>query len=649
MCATTIGTEELEFLALRAHFHLTVISRTDRSILVSSSYGASLSRRRTSILVYDRNYKGKGLLNSNTARLSKAQEQEATKNKMASPLSFQNYTSQSPPSQRKNHHHGQWPLFRNFTSYILAGALLVLVVRGIYIGTQESVLFLPSHHWKNNDHDFLMSSTNHASQSKQKDPAKHKSPIQTDPQENHNHTTLVRVMQDQKQSMPYKRFHEFPIAEFHKSKLKGRKLYTTAYEEATVLGASSSWFIPQKHCVPLHDRSNASCCAETVAISLDQDDHHIINTVDSLDIADLSLEKYYNRRGLRFFSTEGKQQLGLDTSVFPCLQPGTIFHIDNHGNLLEEFFTQLLPNITVPFVIITTESDADSPFRFGERLGTEKKLLKWYGQSPLLNRIPKNKHYDLAVSKLESFPLGLAKWFEQSRLLNRYLELRNNANPFSGVQMERWTNASVWKVLDDPNATSTAIDNAFYDTLFVKFGVSRYSKSWRRPLLDFLCDNVTANPRRDSISCTSSQMSNLEIYQAGSQYLFGISPKGMGWDCYRTYELLILGIIPIVPARPGGTHKQFENLPVLELDMSAIYKMSKRQMLEAMRDYIQSDAFVKADFAKGWERLFLRYRRRHILKTTGRDKDIVVDPNTGREFYQAWKYSVVQGSFARDK
>ena len=373
------------------------------------------------------------------------------------------------------------------------------------------------------------------------------------------------------------------------------------------------------------------------------------NTVDSLDIADLCLEKYHNRDGLRFFSTEGKQQLGLDTLVFPCLQPGTIFQIDNHGNLLEEFFTQLLPNITVPFVIITNESDADSPFSFGERLGTEQKLLKWYGQSPLLTNIPKNEHYDLAVSKFESFPLGLAKWFEQSRLFNRYLELRNYANPFSGVQMERWTNASVWKVLDDPNATSTAIDNAFYDTLFVKFGVHEYAKLWRGPLWDFLCDIVTANPRRDSISCTSSQMSNVEIYRAGSQYLFGISPKGAGWDCYRTYEWLILGIIPIVPARPGGTHKQFENLPVLELDMSAIYRMSKRQLLEAMRDYIQSDAFVKADFAKGWERLFLRYRRRHILKTTGRDKDIVVDPNTGREFYQAWKYSVVQGSFARDK
>ena len=476
----------------------------------------------------------------------------------------------------------------------------------------------------------------------------------TDDKKDHNHATLVGVIQDEKQSTPKlepaianKRFHEFPIAEFHQSKLKGRKLYTSAFEEATVLNASSSsWFVPQKHCLPLQDRSNASCCAETVAISLDQDDHHIINTADSLDIADLSLEKYGDRNGLRFFSTQGKQQLGLDTSVFPCLQPGTIFHIDNHGNLLDEFFIQLLPNITVPFVILTTKSDADSPFRFGERLGTEPKLLKWYGQSPLLTNIPKNEHYDLAVSKLESFPLGLTVRFEQSRLLNRYLELRNYTNPFSGVQLERWTNASVWKVLDNPNATSGAIDNAFYDTLFVKFGVNGNSQPWRRPLWDYLCDTVSANPRRDSISCNSSQTSTLEIYRAGSPYLFGMSPMGMGWDCYRTYELLILGIIPIVPARPGGTHRQFENLPVLEFNMSAIPNMSKRQLLQEMRDYIQSDAFVKADFAKGWERLFLRYRRRHVLKTTGRDKDIVVDPHTGREFYQAWRYSVVQGSFA---
>jgi hypothetical protein len=58
-----------------------------------------------------------------------------------------------------------------------------------------------------------------------------------------------------------------------------------------------------------------------------------------------------------------------------------------------------------------------------------------------------------------------------------------------------------------------------------------------------------------------------------------------------------------------------------------------------MKDYIRSEAFQNTTFAAGWERLFLKYWRRQLLKDTGREKDILRDEQ-GREYYQAWKYTL---------
>jgi hypothetical protein len=46
---------------------------------------------------------------------------------------------------------------------------------------------------------------------------------------------------------------------------------------------------------------------------------------------------------------------------------------------------------------------------------------------------------------------------------------------------------------------------------------------------------------------------------------FVLSPPGRGWDCYRTYEAILAGAIPIV-RREGLASKVVEGLPVLMVD-----------------------------------------------------------------------------------
>ena len=430
-------------------------------------------------------------------------------------------------------------------------------------------------------------------------------------------------------------FHEIPAEEFRPSKLKHDKiLYTTSFFEATVLTKSPE-IKPRKIC-------QASCCAETVSISLEQDDHHIINTVDGPDLADVLYKNHPQPGYLEFFASE------LTEEILPCLQPGTIIHLTTSGDL-SGFFETIRPKITVPYILITSETDLDSPIARTARLETDNLLLQWYGSNPLARNLPNSV---AAKQKFTAFPLGLSKWHDQSRLLTRYLELRNFTNPFSGDQKKRWTEATALRNLNlsaTAGLDQVAIDNLFYDTALLKFGINPelppvYKK--RQSMFETLCDKIHANARRDNVTCSMAgyNVGNPGIlrtdivYNAASQYLFGLSPEGAGWDCYRTYELLLLGVIPIVAARGGGSHGVFDDLPVIELEMLHQKNRTRAEYLQIMQDYVQSPKFLNTDFETAWERLFLRYWRRHVLKMANRDGDIWTDAY-GREFYQAWKYT----------
>ena len=426
-------------------------------------------------------------------------------------------------------------------------------------------------------------------------------------------------------------FHEIPAKEFLPSKLKDEKvLYTTSFSEATVL-TKSPHIKPRKIC-------QETCCAETVSISLEQDDHRIINTMDGSDLADLRYQRHHLQPHYEEFFASNMTE-----AILPCLQPGTIIQV--HTLRLSEFFEKFRPKIDVPYVLITSESDLDSlkMKSHAERLRTDKFLLQWYGSNPLARNIPTDAQSKL---KFTAFPLGLSKMHDQSRLLTRYLQFRNFTNPFSGNQKRRWANATALLGLDQDK-----IDTTFYDTVLIKFGMNPnlppvYKR--RKTIFDTLCDKINATAHRDTVTCSMAgfkvgQPSKLRtdvVYHAASQYLFGLSPEGAGWDCYRTYELLLLGVIPIVSAREGGTHGLFDDLPVIELELMHQKNHTRSEYLQIMKDFIESPKFLNADFEKGWERLFLRYWRRHILKMAKRDGNIWTD-EYGREFYQAWQYSVM--------
>ncbi|CAB9513887.1 expressed unknown protein [Seminavis robusta] len=396
-----------------------------------------------------------------------------------------------------------------------------------------------------------------------------------------------------------------------KPSIKQRRTHS-AYNRATVVKTSTPWFTKRKLC-------QASCCVETVAISLQQDDSNIIKNRDGFDLADLMVPNKQTT-GTDYIQYHASR---LQTQMLPCLVPGTVITIDNHRRLWLEFFDQQRKFIKVPYVLLTTCSDGNAPDRMIAQYMADPLLLQWYGSNP--KHTLQNANFQRHKSKFKAFNLGLSSVHEQENYLWPYLKLTNFTNPFQ----------------DKSKFSLATVD--FEKDVYVQFGTRR---PHRQQLWNVLCNNTSSTATTTTSTTTNScRNSNTEkvpphhIYADMSRYRFGISPPGLGYDCYRTYEMLLLGVIPIVEERNPESYQLFEGLPVIHM-ANLSEATSKQAFVQVIQDYLQSDAFRSTSFEAGWQRLFLRHRRRRILAATGRDQEILTDEQ-GNEYYQAYHYTVV--------
>ncbi|CAB9522061.1 expressed unknown protein [Seminavis robusta] len=379
----------------------------------------------------------------------------------------------------------------------------------------------------------------------------------------------------------------------------------SAFHRAAVV-ERAPWLPQRKMC-------KETCCVETVAISLDQDEHQLINTRDGIDLADLVLP--YGRKPANEIFHMDYFAKTLDKAMIPCIVPGTIIGIENHRDLSIGFFHEYRPKIKVPYIISTTGSDGDSPEAY-EHYISDPLLIKWYGTNPRYKDHPVfQKH---AHTKFEPWNLGLSISHPQERNLLPYMKLNQFMNPF--LDKSKWD-------LSNNNKLDFAKD------VFVHF---RRREIHRKKLWNTLCtSNVT-----EGVSCNPDiNVPTHKTYSEMSQFRFGISPPGNGYDCYRTYEMLLLGVIPIVEERDILSQKLFEGMPVI-LMPKLTHATSQQEFVDAIESYIASPNFQNANFTKGWGRLFLKHKRQQMLKDSMRDREIVEDER-GRKYYQAYRYSVV--------
>ena len=91
----------------------------------------------------------------------------------------------------------------------------------------------------------------------------------------------------------------------------------------------------------------------------------------------------------------------------------------------------------------------------------------------------------------------------------------------------------------------------------------------------------------------------MDLYEEISKYKFGISPVGNGLDCYRTWEYLYLGIIPIVYDIPMNRYFSKE----VPMTLVSSYEELTETMLNKEYNRIQNTKwnwdFLTQDYHEG--------------------------------------------------
>ena len=59
--------------------------------------------------------------------------------------------------------------------------------------------------------------------------------------------------------------------------------------------------------------------------------------------------------------------------------------------------------------------------------------------------------------------------------------------------------------------------------------------------------------------------SHLEMWESFGEYKYVLSPTGLGSDCFRTYEIMLMGAIPVMPFWTGATAYSYANMSVITI------------------------------------------------------------------------------------
>lgn len=198
-------------------------------------------------------------------------------------------------------------------------------------------------------------------------------------------------------------------------------------------------------------------------------------------------------------------------------------------------FVELLDEIKNPVKLITLDGDNSVPSDYKNvayKILNHPMIKKWYTQN-----------YDKSIihPKLDYYPIGLNLHTFDVKDSLMHLKIRN-------TPMKRKL-----RILGDFHITYSHPDRKV-----------AHNKLKNNKFVDFIPKKIP-------------QIDLLKLYR---QYTFVLSPRGNGLDCHRTWEILLLGAIPIVQSSPLDEMYIKHNLPVLILkDYDILNHIDEDQLL----------------------------------------------------------------------
>jgi hypothetical protein len=209
------------------------------------------------------------------------------------------------------------------------------------------------------------------------------------------------------------------------------------------------------------------------------------------------------------------------------------------SDLLKFFVNTILPYLRHKFVLVSGDSDICVP---RESLSKEETiillrsnlLIKWFTQN---SRVEEN-------DKIIQMPIGL----DYHTILNEpdsKLKLKNEGH------LPKQQEEILFKIIND--------SKPFYNRnhkIYVNYTVSSDRFNQRQTALDII--------PKDLMDINTNWIPRSETWKNMTNFTFVLSPCGLGLDCYRTWEALCLGCIPIICVKEFKT--LFNDLPVLIVD-----------------------------------------------------------------------------------
>lgn len=198
------------------------------------------------------------------------------------------------------------------------------------------------------------------------------------------------------------------------------------------------------------------------------------------------------------------------------INQGDIVYV--HGDIVGAFIEQIHPHIKNKYILLTHNSDLTMPGLYSYILD-DQKLIAWFALNP-----------DIVHPKLYPIPLGHANKFCPSGVISVIDTYAKNK----------------WKLYEPKK-----------ELLYMNFKL--YNNSNKRQIVQDLFEQQGL-----CVQAYSSTKPFEQFLAEMAHYKFALSPEGVGPDCHRTWEAMMVGCIPIVLHSPLDS--LFDDLPVLIID-----------------------------------------------------------------------------------
>jgi len=267
----------------------------------------------------------------------------------------------------------------------------------------------------------------------------------------------------------------------------------------------------------------------------------------------------------------------LTHDILPCLQNNTVIFVDTPN--LDEFFKTMHDNISVNYILMTGDSDVPCPFNIShlhghlldEIFAGKTRIIHWFAMNCNLGN-----NEEWKKSKIFScIPQGIDQW----------------SNVRYHIQLAHGKDDSIYN-------TDLKTNDYWILTSFT----TKHAPNYRKPLWKLSCSGRLKNISKCFYRSNLIDQWRYYIYLAQSKFIF--SPPGDGMDCYRTWEALYFGSIPIVIN--ASINSIFENLPVLIVNN---YEEINLELLKNVYDSLIKQKFDYRRLYKGyWQREINYYR-----------------------------------------